>query len=405
MAALDSFKKHVRAVVTWLYRQTVTRTYHAWQRRRARAEDEKMAASNKSLIKAKPYLYWGIIAGYTLTVGLVGFLWEELRWWMWVAYLLHLALSVQILEAHERGGVFVLGVPVWEAWIGPNLVLLGLMRLGKLPREPHQKHFPAEPDFIFHGEDKEPLPTIIRDGEMVSMVRPIRVVSGRPVPDYDSPLNIQITTKVNGTVRYYIEEFFTFWVQFPGVTAEEKFREADRQLEDTFAKTTKREWQQRPVGKVIEEDDKIHKTLVHELEKRTENWGIYIEDVNLYSPDLGHDLSKELTRIGEAEARKRQTITNADAARYDIEQKGIADANAKLARENADTDAAKYRAEQLNITGREIIALEAAHDILNPRDKFFFGANALGEAVGVGTAVMDAIRKMEGKAPEAGGGK
>lgn len=365
-------------------------------------------AQDKNTVNTYPYLYWGIILGYSAVALLTGALWPELRWWIWIAFALHIALSWQILDANDRGGIFFLGIPLKEAWVGPNFVMLGFMTLGRLAREPHQKHFPDEPDMIHHGDDKDELPlTTDSHGNVRRKVRPIRIVSGgpRPTSEYDSPLNIQMTTKFNGTARFYIEDFFAFWVQFPGESAEEKFAEADRQLEDTFVRTVKREWQKRPIGLIITDDDEIHDKVVEDLEKQTKSWGIRFEAVNLYSPDLSHDLSKELTRIGEATAKMHQTKTNADAARYQTEQAGIADAASKLARENADTDAAAYRSEKLGMTGREVIGLEAASDILNPRDKFFFGANALGEAVGVGTTLLDSLRKMEGKPDAIGDAK
>jgi hypothetical protein len=362
--------------------------------------------------------YWGVLIAYFIAV-LVGIVfWSELQWWIIAAVALQIAISWTIVHANDLAGIFALGVPAWQfKGVGPRFVLFPFMYLGRLPRDPHQKQFPGEPELIFHGLDKDPLP-VLADGR--EMVRPIRIVTGGPRPVlpeganaeelnaegsrkyYSGPLNIQISTVVTGTIRYYIEDFFGFWIQFPGSTCEEKFAEADRQLQDTFIRTIKEEWRKRPIGLVIDEDEKIQEKLVTALETKTQTWAIKIEDVNIYSPDLGHDLSKALAGIGEATAKAQQTIITADADRHKVEQEGHAAANAKLARENRDTDAAEYRAEKLKMTGREVIALEAVPDIVGDNAKFFFGTEGVTQALGLGVSVLDTIKKMEGPKPEGG---
>lgn len=341
-----------------------------------------MAKAEHVLVRKN--LYYPVIIGYFLLLLLVAALVQDIRNWVLAFALIHFIISWQILGNQERGGVMLFEIPISEPDTGPVFVLFGFMTMGRLPKAPQQFQHPDEPEYVYNDEDKRDLPWIKVNGVERQMVRPFRILSGGPQKEYGGHLNIRATGVVTGTTRLCIEQFFDFWVNIPGHTAEEKFTEVRRQMYDTWANTLKEEWEIRPAGLVVDEGKKISRALHKKLEIETESWGVRILEVTLRSPDFGHDLNKKLTGIGEANADAEQTRIRADAAGYARTVEGQTTADANLAKRIADADGDAYEAKALNVGGEAIFAARAAERIIGDKAQLVFGVQGIAEATAAG---------------------
>ena len=357
----------------------------------------KPSTESDEKIKVRKDLYWGSILGYVLILIILAIVFHKLWWGFLIVGALHFIASWRILSNQEYGGIMMFEIPLAEARIGPNFVLLGLMSMGTLPRPPQQKQFPDEPELVFNDDDKLPLPTIIVDGEERLMARPFRALSGGPEKDYDSHLNIQATAKFTGTVRWRIKNFFAFWIQMPGHTAKEKITEAERQMYDTWANTIVTEAEIRPAGKIVAEGKKIRDEIKTNLDLATAPWGVDILEVTLRSPDFGHDLNDKLIGIGEANAEAEQTRTRASATAFETEVTGKAQAEIILAKRKADTEADVFEAEKLGIQGVDIFAARAAERIIGDKDKIMLGTQSFAEGLATAFNLKDVFKGRSSK--------
>lgn len=358
--------------------------------------DAESQSSEPEHVPVRPSAYWIVIAFYAAAVIATAVFFPELFYWVLAVAVLHFALSWRIVGAEYRGGIFVLGIAAMEVRSGPKFVLAGLMSLQQVREYPPQRQIPAEPDLVYHGHDNTGLPAhpIGRP-----MVRPIRLLTGKPRGDYPGVLNIQMTTKVTGTIRYRIIHFFDFWIRMAGVTAEDKIEEANKQLFDTWLSAVKEEWTDRPVGLIIDEIDEIEYFVREAVHKEGKTRGIATYEVTLQPPDVDHAMSAQLSRIGEVRAEKEQTQTRSEGEAYEIRQKAGADADAHKMKEMADADADAYRVKKMRITGREMFAADTAARVLGDKDKVIFGASGLTEAIGAGYTIIDAMNSQSRSKP------
>jgi regulator of protease activity HflC (stomatin/prohibitin superfamily) len=335
-------------------------------------------------------------------------------WWILIPELLYLALSGRILAAEDVGGIFVFGVPTILAKAGPNVVFPGMMSMKTVRGYPLEIQAPADPEYVFNGDDRDPLGT---HADGTPMVRPIRVTSGGPNAEFEkiNPiLNIQMTTKATGTVRPRISNFFDFWVRLAGTTEEEKLVELKRQLVDTWVSAVTLEWAKRPIGMIIRDQREIQVEIRKVMDTAAVSRGVDLYESTLVTPDLSHELAKKLAGIGEAKAQAIATRTTAEAEAFASVQAGqaaaevalamaitkaeserldgIAAAGAFLAKEIADVDADTYRMEKMNITGEQMFAADTAARVLGDKDKFFFGAQGIAEGLAAGATVINALK-------------
>lgn len=348
-------------------------------------------AHEPDTVHTLPWLYPATYAAFLLIPLLLGLVFWDLFWWIMAVAVLFVLSGWDERKAWEKAGIFVFGIATIEAWVGPVPLLPGVMSMERTNEYPPQIQLPDEPERVFHGDDKLPLPTL-PDGSQ--MVRPLRLPSGPGTKEYGEVnkfLNIQMTTKAAGTIRWRVRDFFAFWIRHSGETAEEKIEEAKRQLNDTWFSVVKEEWGNRPVGKIIDDAIAIEKLTMTKVDEAAWTRGIDIYEVTVLPPDLGHDLSNELSKVGEEYTKKEQAITRTDAETYDKREQGKAEAEAYLVREMADADADAYRVKKMKITGAQMFAADTAARVIGDKDKLIFGARGLEETIAAGTVIMNAL--------------
>ncbi|MDB5265770.1 MAG: hypothetical protein JWM39_483 [Parcubacteria group bacterium] len=346
------------------------------------AKQFKNPTGGSSLVE--PKLYWGTIVA-NIGALLVAAIFFHQVWYLFaVIGILQFLLSVGKAGNQEIVNVVLFDIAVAEPHTGAFVALYPWMGTLRAPNLPQQYQFPDEPERVYNGDDKDPLPP--------GMMRAYRVTSGGPKASYKGLLNIQMSASVTGTVRFRINHLMAFWTSLAGHTAEEKFAEARRQLYDTWSNAIVEEYQKRPIGLVIEKTaSEITSAVRADLERATATWGITFLEVTIRSPNLGHDLSGKLAGIGEALAEQVAGNRRADTLAYATRQAGEAEGAADLSRRKAEADGAAYEAEKLGIDGIHVFAARAAKDIIGPNDKFFFGADAMANALGVGISAAKGL--------------
>lgn len=351
--------------------------------------DSEHVTVHKKLYTLFIFLDFGLLLTFALFI-------PGLRYWLLAIAALQFALSWRIVGNQFVAGLTVFEIPFAEPKTGPVFVLFPIAQLILVPKAPQQFQFPDEPEWVFNGDDKDPLPMKTINGVTREMVRPYRVISGKPRPGYDSHLNIQMTTKATGTVKFSIEQIFDFWTRIAGKTAEDKFAEIRRQMYDTWSDTVVGEYETRPIGLVIDEGKEIREKLRTNFETATNSSGVRIWETTLRSPDLGHDLSGSLSEIGEANARGQQTRVTADAAKYAAVKAGEGVAEVDLLKRKAEADGAAYEAEKLDLDGAQVFAARTAQQIFSDKDKFVFGLGGVTEAIGTAAELIKSASKPKG---------
>lgn len=335
-----------------------------------------------------------VISDFMLLIGLAIFI-HDLRYWILAIAGLQFALSWREVDNQSMAGLTVFHIPFAEPKTGPTFVLFPFAQLILIPIGSPQFQFPDEPEWVFNGDDKDPLPIKTINGETREMVRPYRVVTGGPREGYKSHLNIQLTTKATGTTKFHFEQIFDFWIRITGKTYAEKIIELRRQMYDTWSDTVVEEFEARPIGLVIDEGKEIRKNLRANFEKYTNYSGVKIEETTLRSPDLGHELSGRLSEIGEANAKAEQTRIDADAAKYAAVKAGEGVAEADLAKRKAEADGAKYEADVLKIEGREVFAARTAQQIFGDKTQYVFGLPGVTELAGAAAELLKAAKSKK----------
>lgn len=296
--------------------------------------------------------------------------------------LIHIALSLGFVDTNQWAGLFFYGKPLKLLGLGPYFRPFGLMQVKKESRKLQQFQAPGEPEEIFHGDDKLPLPP--------GKVRPIRVTTRAARPGETGHLDVQMTVSWSFYVQFQILRFFEF------VSRVEDFEHAKQLIRDTGEAVLNEFASQYTVNGMIENVTLISEELDNRIRILTNSWGIEIFEAKVLSHDLSHELASALRDLPAARLRAEQTKVTADAERERLVQEGIGAATAleaKLVAEakgeaamqtaladgreaylTAEAKGLKAKADLLKVDGEGIIVAEVASDAFKHADSVMVGA-------------------------------
>lgn len=299
-----------------------------------------------------------------------------------VAVIVHFVSSWGNVDADEWGGLFFYGKPLKPLESGPYFRPRGLMQIKKAPTPIQQFQAPGEPEQIFYGDDKEPLPP--------GMVRPMRITTRAPRPGETGHLDVQMSLPWMFYVQFQILDFFGF-IKNVG-----SFELAQKMIRDTGEGVLNEFAAQYTVAGMIENVAVISAKLDDEIRKLTNLWSVQIFESKILPPNLSHSVAGELSELPAERIRAERTQIAADAKRYADIQEGIATATAleaKLAAEakglgakltaeadgreaylTAEAKGLKAKADLLNVDGEGIIVAEVASDAFKHADSVMVGA-------------------------------
>ncbi len=276
--------------------------------------------------------------------------------------LIYLALSLKEVRADEVAGAFCYGKALVRLISGLHFVPFGLMQISKKSRTVQEFQCPGEPEEVFKGDDKDPLP----DG----MVRAIRAVTRAPKVGESGILDTQMTLSVNFVVQYAIMDIFDYIANFGSK------EEIERQLRDVGeVKIIEDITQNTPAG-FIKKLPVINARLAGQVRERFENSGVKIISIRLVSPDISHEVSSALANVPKARAEAAQVEIKAGGEQARLTKEGAGRAAAELALLNAKATGQKKVMDELNVSGETVIAAEAVRALSDKTDVLVVGAES-----------------------------
>lgn len=277
---------------------------------------------------------------------------------------LYLALSLGIAGPDDLAGAFCYGKALKRLVSGPHFVPLFLMQLKKESKLVQEFQCPDEPDNVFKGDDKDPLPE--------GMVRPIRIVTGPPDPKEPSKgiLDTQMTLVVSFTFQYAITDIFSFKANYGTI------ERLQMQLRDTGEATIGEDATKVTANGFITSVPEMNIKLRDEVDVRFGNSGVNIISARLLPPDITHSVSGALADIPIARARAQRTEIRAGAFETLLVKRGTGRASAELSMLKAKSEGRKLMKDQLGVDGDAILASEAVRDLSSKTDTLVVGAQS-----------------------------
>lgn len=355
-----------------------------------------------------------VIMKFTTPIAIFGgytFSWQNL--WFWSA-LLYIGLTFRFWEVvgpDELGVRTIFGQPVGTVKAGLPIVPPGIGDIQILPTITQQREFPAEPQNIFRGEDKEPAP----EGK----VPPLRITFGesltaenakRILGEYytatkadgsvitfqtevpkDALADSRVTAEVTTIVRWRITDAVPF-VKNIGTIAE-----VDRQIEDEMAVILNAIYPRISVAQAQQNVEWMNALLFKAVERRigaqqghSDEWGIDLEGAAVKPINFNHNLNKAISGVAEAAFKARATVTEAKATADSTVLTGAANAKAAQALEKA-TVAGKGQgiaaaAKSTGLKPEEIIGAETAQAVGKGDGTIIVGADGVTQLAGIAAA-------------------
>lgn len=299
--------------------------------------------------------------------------------------LVFLALSLKEVPENKVAAAFCYGGALVILPSGLHFVPFILMQIKDGPRPVQEFQCPGEPENVFKGDDKEPLPP--------DMVRPIRVVTGGPKKEKEGGLlNERMTIVLNFVVQWAITDVLDYASNYGDVAAVEK------QVRDIGEALLAEVAVGHSAESFIDALPNINDHLVTKIGERFENSGVKIISTRLISPDVSHDVSKALAGIPEERAKAKQVEIKADAEKIKRTKEGKGAAAAELALLNAQAKGRKANMDALSVKGESVLASEAIRGLSDKTDVLVVGAEGgmrdiMGIVKGAQSALGSNVRK------------
>lgn len=299
--------------------------------------------------------------------------------------LICLAASLREVGADDMAGAFCYGKALIRLPPGLHFLPFGLMQLRVASRTVQNFQCPGEPEQVQKGEDKIPLEA--------GKVRPIRAVTRAPNSNETGILDTQMTLELNFVVQYAIIDIFDFVANYASISNIEK------QLRDIGESTLAEEVTKRTPAGFIKEFPQINGLLVENVRGRFLNSGVNIISVRLVSPDITHEVSKELANIPIARAKAQQAEITSVGEKTRLTNVGQGAANAKLSMLSAQAKGEKEIMDALDVDGDMVIAAEAVSGLSDKTDVLILGQGGMRDAMSLVKGAQSALNIGKGAKP------
>lgn len=295
---------------------------------------------------------------------------------------IYLALSLKEVKANDISGAFFYGRALKPLAPGLHFLPFGLMQLASAPRTVQEFQCPGEPEKVFKGDDKDPLPE--------GMVRPIRVVTRAPAEDEKDMLDVRMTLDINFIIQYAIIDIFDYVANFGSTD------EVERQLRDIGEATVSEQTTQKTPAGFITDLKKVNERLRTKTQDRFKNSGVHIISARLISPDITHKVSSAFAKIPIALAEAKEAEFRAEGERIKRTKEGEGAAAAKLLMLTAEAEGRKKIMDALGVDGNAVLASEAVNGILDKTDVLVMGQSGTTDAIGLVKAAQSALNSGKG---------
>lgn len=300
-------------------------------------------------------------------------------------------LSLHQIDTDRHGGIYFFGMPLIRVSSGLKYAPAFLTQVRTVSAHMQEFQFPADPELVYRGSDKDELPSITIDEKPQQMVRPIRMVTRAPTNKETGHLDVQMTLVVNFVVQFQITDIFDFITNFGDIPY------LARQLRDVGEATLAEDITKRTAGKVVTELPAINLHLFSEIQARLQKAGVQIRSARMLSPDITHEVSTAFANVPIKRAEAEQTRISAAAERDKRTEEGVGTANARRALLTAEALGRKQMMDELSVSGETVVASETARDGLKEADVIVVGAEGLKDAMGFVKAAQSAMKPAQTK--------
>lgn len=322
-------------------------------------------------VRLYPKLYWylcvGTIAAYVIFILAALLLWSVqpvaglgVGFPLLLFVAIHISKSWGMVETNEWAAFYFYGRALRVLEPGPYFRPWGLMQIKKAPAELDQFQAPGEPEEIFHGDSKLPLPA--------GKVRPIRITTREPTATEKGHLDVQMTAEWTFYVQFQILDFFMFMSRVGS------FENAKKLIRDTGEAVLNEFASKRTLNGMIKDLPKINRKLDDRIRALVNSWGMQVFEAKAFTPDVSHSLATAMRNLPIARLEAEQAETRGKGERRRLEEVGEGTAAAEKAmllaraagREallaaEAKGLAAKKKA--LEVDGEDILAADVATEM------------------------------------------
>lgn len=298
--------------------------------------------------------------------------------------LVYLILSLKVVPADMRGGVYFYGLGLKREKSGLKFVPFGFMQIILKPRTVQEFQCPGDPEIVFKGDDRDELPT--------GMVRPIRVVTRAPDKETENGiLDVQMTLVVNFFVQYAVDDVLDFVANFG---SDDNLRMQVRDIGE--AVVAEDATQLTPAG-FIAGLKEVNKRLAREIGRGLKNSGVQVVSVRLISPDITHEVSTALANIPIARAHAEKTVTEAEAEKTKLTKEGEGRAAAKQAELFAEAEGLAKQMSDLRLSGDAVLAKTVAEAVLSKTNVLLAGGAGMADIAGLVSAAQAVLNTQGDK--------
>lgn len=281
--------------------------------------------------------------------------------------------SLREVPADRVAGAFFYGRALIELDPGLHFVPYGLMQVKSALRRTLQFQCPGEPETVFKGDDKLPLPE--------GMVRPIRVVTAAGSGAGGDHLNARMTLVLSFVVQYAVNRIFDYVARY------DDEKQVEKQVRDIGESELAEIASTRTPAQFITEIETINNYLTGKVREGFQGTGVELISVRVISPDLSHEVSSALAGIPQARAKAEQVKVTAQGEKEKRIKEGEGAAKAEGAMLAARAKGRKEMRDALGVSGETVLAAEAASTL---SDKTVILAGAEGGMRDVMTMVKGA---------------
>jgi hypothetical protein len=356
---------------------TITDDYASQEKRVSRLFWETVLVIQVALV----CLEYFVLSNYPVQIP-----WLELgKGWTfgWILFLLQIGYSI---EGIHQIGPTELGVRLFFrrpinnlysgfVWIPP--IVCGLITETRLTI---QDELPSDPENIYHGDE----PTT-PEGKFP----PIRIPFGYPAQDEvnDDPLNVRMTQEVVLIIRWRIVNFRVF------ISTIGDKDEARRQMEDNSVSILLREFGKITPAKALLNLDAYDGILSNEIRNNILNWGVELDSAKIKLIVLTHAINGAIQEIGEATAKKKARIIEAEGIKRSDQLQGEGKGLAEKGLLDGRTSGLKKMVDDLDVDSKTILGAEVARAVTeNPGQKTFIaGSGGFKDIVSVAAVAGEAF--------------
>lgn len=343
--------------------------------------------------------------------------------WGWTSTLIilvHIILSIRMVDVDEVAGVEFWGRPLRVVNPGLVLIPLGIFQLRKVTRRVQQREIPAEDKYLYRGEgDVVPEGTIpplriTHAGKMEpAQIRELKKLypgdlelfwvgneevreKKKAEEQTTDPLQTRLTVEWKYFYRFRIDPK-RCWDFFQNIGGDDDLREVHKQLEDTLTSTLVGILQIMDLSTALANQNWVSDKLKINGEKLLKEWGVDLETARVKNPALSKTLNTAILSVSTATLTATAKSAEADGERQRLEKVGAGQAQATLLMLTAEADGlAKRAATAKTEEGKFVSALDTLGKVLPEADLSFFGADALGDIAKVTKVVQQALKTAEG---------